>query len=121
MGRLEFGPERDAIEVIDIETGNMVFSTVAGQPISLRELTLAIHAAGYEIAESKLTARGVVRPGSVLWIADADQELRLAGDEKLAEMEALPSGTVVRVVGLWRHEGDAEVIDVQSFEVQPPR
>lgn len=120
MSRLEFGPETDAIEVVDIETGRMVFVAVPATPVDLRELTLAIHSAGYEIARSSLTARGELRDGMRLWVADAEQEVELAGtEEQLRALRDLPAGTVLTVRGVWSHEADAQRITVESFFLLP--
>lgn len=118
MSRLEFGPDTDAIEVIDIETGRMVFAAVPAIPVALRELTLTIHSAGYEIARASLTARGVLRDDLRLWVPDAEQELRLAGaEERLRELRDIAPGASIVVAGTWSDDDGVQVIAVESFSI----
>jgi hypothetical protein len=122
VSRLDFGPETDAIEVTDIETGHMVFAAVSGTTVSLRELTSAIHGAGYEIAKASLTARGLLRPGMRLWVPNAEQEVALTGDEERMEsLRGVAPETAIVVTGSWGEDGDSQVITVDSFSISQQR
>lgn len=111
VSRLEFAPDTEDMEVLDISIGRFVFPPSPNVEVSLQALNDAIEGAGYEIEVARLTVVGSVTSDGLLQVAETGQRFVLHA----AEGEELPtSGVRVRVMGVWSVDGEHETIRVES-------
>lgn len=115
VGRLDFAPDTDAMEVTDISIGRFVFRPLRDKQVSLKELTEAIEGAGYAIESARLQVVGGLTADGSLQVSGSEQVLRLEGDP-VAELRAAAAGAgEVRVEGVWRATDDGDAIVVESW------
>lgn len=114
VSRLEFAPDTEQMEVVDISMGRFVFPPLPEGEVSLQALQDAIEGAGYEIEVARLTVVGTVTAEGLLEVAETGQSFVL----RAAEGEELPPpGARVRMEGVWSVDGDREALRIESRSV----
>ena len=87
VSRLDFGPKLKTMEVTDIRTGHFVFTPVADERVSLRDLERSIEKAGYEVEKVTMTVTGVIDDERNLEVAGG-QVFRLANRGEYLDLAA---------------------------------
>lgn len=117
--RLDFAPEAEDMEVIDVTTGRFVFKPRPGKAVSLAALEKAVTQAGYEIEKTRIEVTGRLTEDGRLRVPETGQVFRLAGE---SQRPPQASGNPVTVSGGWKAEGEEQVVllgEPRTGEEQP--
>jgi hypothetical protein len=113
VGRLNFAPKLNEIEITDIKNGIGVFTPKAENAVSFAALKEALKKAGYTLASAKITVNGKLARDAAGWSLMTDtsgQRFILEGEGvDLAIPNAAPNAQV-EVTGDWKTVGEGKEV-----------
>jgi hypothetical protein len=113
VGRLNFAPKLNEIEITDIKNGIGVFTPKAEKPVSFAALKETLKKAGYTLASAKITVNGKLARDASGWALLSEtsgQRFALEGEGvDLALPDASPNAQV-EVTGDWKTEGEGKEV-----------
>jgi hypothetical protein len=120
VGRLNFAPKLNQIEIIDIKNGIGVFTPKVDKPLSFTALKETLKKAGYTLASAKATVSGKLVHDAAGWWLVADtsgQRFALVGENVEQFLPSAGPNTSVEVTGDWKTVSDGKT----SREVITPQ
>lgn len=125
VGRLDFAPKQNEIQITDFQKGLGVFTPKADKPVSFAALKESLKKAGYTLDTADITVSGTLSKDGDAWVVTvkaSGQHLSLEGPNVDQALGKAAAGDQIEVTGDWRTLGSGgtarEVISPKVSKVQ---
>lgn len=108
MGRLDFAPKQNEIQITDFQKGLGVFAPKPNQPVSFAALKETLKKAGYTLDAADITVVGILSKDGNSWsitVKSSAQRFLLAGPNPGAVLNGADTGAAIELTGDWKTVG----------------